>query len=100
MGVRRWQAGAAILISVHAGIEPVLPPEGSDCPSGVAQRPGPSGLLPGWYAVSVGNLHSHDGRYDYFWRFRPVATAGYSICVYHVTPTSCSRCNDCSDRPP
>ena len=40
---------------------------------------------PGWYAVSVGNTYSFDQRYAYFLRFAPVASAGYSIRIYHIT---------------
>lgn len=41
---------------------------------------------PGWYAVSVNRLRGEEGTYSYFLRFRPVAMAGYSIYIYHLTP--------------
>lgn len=49
-----------------------------------------TGPLPGWYAVSVNHVYGYrhyggDGApYPYFLRFRPVATAGYSIYFYHI----------------
>lgn len=58
-------------------------------------------LAPGWYAVSIGLSHgrpwirTHDGQgheailevgdLNYFQRLTPVATAGYSIQIFHVT---------------
>jgi hypothetical protein len=42
------------------------------------------GPMPGWYAMSVNRLRSRGGEYRYFLRFRPVATVGYSIYVYHL----------------
>jgi hypothetical protein len=60
----------------------------------------PDNLKPGWYAVSVNFLYGyphyiihptgeHDWLstpcYSYFRRFKPFATAGYSIYIYHVT---------------
>jgi len=83
-----------------------LPPKGAipgDPPAAPDAAPGPQ---PGWFAVSVAILHGcqyaiPDGRggtestdrpyYAYFQRFRPAATAGYSIYVYHVTPEEANR---------
>lgn len=78
-----------------------LPPRGPAghlSPSSAgAERPGP---LPGFYAVSVNFIHGApysacDGQgrwhyigvqdYGYFQHFRPVARAGYSIFIYHIT---------------
>lgn len=68
---------------------PSAPPDWSD-----------AWLAPGWYAVSVnfvmgypGKGWSGDGRlltfkrsaFEYFRELEPVATAGYSIYIYHVT---------------
>jgi hypothetical protein len=59
----------------------------------------PRDLKPGWYAVSVNYLYGYDHYiydpsgsrewvtspyYSYFRRFQPVATAGYSIYIYHL----------------
>lgn len=85
------------------GIKYRLPPQGSgeeltsDGPLGSANAVGPQ---PGWYAVSVNFLcgmqfgtYDADGQwrslpagaYCYFQDFQPVAKAGYSIFIYHVT---------------
>jgi len=74
----------------HAGLSEVPPPPG------VAEGYRPElpdsaiGPLPGWYAVSVNELYGygHHGegmpQFRYFLRFRPVATAGYSVYIYHL----------------
>lgn len=64
------------------------------------------GPLPGWYAISVMILRGclwtvNDGHggsisldlpyYTYFLRFRPVAMAGYSIFIYHITLEDANR---------
>jgi hypothetical protein len=85
-----------------AGVDFILPPEGllvSNDNNEIAAVPGE--LKPGWYAISVNFLygcphHAPDGSgghewvtrpyYSYFRRFQPVATAGYSIYIYHLTP--------------
>lgn len=49
-------------------------------------------LIPGWYAVSVNYLCGYrhddtDARMNtVFQRFSPDFRAGYSICIYHITP--------------
>ncbi len=48
-----------------------------------------SGPQPGWHAVSVGNLRKD--RFAYFLEFDPVATAGYSIYIYHLLPEEVDR---------
>ncbi len=65
-----------------------------------------TGPLPGWHAVSVNFLvgmqfYTYDGKggratippgaYTYFQRFEPVATAGYSIFIYHITLDEANR---------
>jgi hypothetical protein len=50
-----------------------------------------TGPKPGWYAVSVNHLYgyrhydSDKPRYTYFQNFKPVATIGYSIYIFHIT---------------
>lgn len=52
----------------------------------------PAGQLPrpGWYALSVNHLRAYrhfgdeEPDYAYFLRFRPVATIGYAIYIYHL----------------
>ena len=40
---------------------------------------------PGWYALSVSHLYDRDDQYRYFLNFEPVARAGYTIYIYHIT---------------
>jgi len=93
-----------------AGISFIRPPLGPRNCSDVASIPRPSdaGPKPGWYAIDVNFLHgTHwpaadpgggwadipvDGpNYEYFLRFEPVAMAGYSIYIYHITPEEANR---------
>jgi len=75
-----------------AGIEGTVPPPSPPRP-GMAPcfSAQPSGPLPGWYAMSVNEIHRHTGEYAYFLRFEPVAMAGYSIYIYHVTREEADR---------
>ena len=59
------------------GIEHTLPPR--DAPA------------PGWYALSVGTIRHRTRDYEYFLHFEPVAMAGYSIYIYHVTLDEANR---------
>jgi hypothetical protein len=90
-----------------AGIEFELPPTGPTTAEEVAGPKGRElGPKPGWYAVSVTLLHGYgfslpSGRggwvgaprdgFTYFLRFRPVARAGWSIYIYHITPEECVK---------
>ena len=99
-----------------AGIEFEIPPRGPvsqddaaeagrlrSLPPKLDEELGPK---PGWYAISVMMLHGFeygipDGRggnyyadepyFSYFQRLEPVARAGYSIYIYHVSPTEANR---------
>jgi 4-amino-4-deoxy-L-arabinose transferase-like glycosyltransferase len=68
----------------------------------------PHWLRPGWYAVSVNFVMGYPWRvfdgdgsqkkaalnaYSYFLQFKPVAMAGYSICIYHITEDDIIRAN-------
>lgn len=44
------------------------------------------GPKPGWYAVSINELHAAGNQYAYFNAFEPVAQAGYSIRIFHICP--------------
>ncbi len=59
--------------------------------AGIEYRPPPEGPQPGWHALSVNRIRSRSRQYEYFLRFEPVAMAGYSIYVYHVTPQEANR---------
>ena len=49
------------------------------------------GPRPGWYALSVNYLYSRERQYRYFLNFKPVAMAGYSIYIYHITLDEANR---------
>lgn len=59
-------------------------------------RRGDSLLEPGWYAISTSYLRgvpfpSPQGAFTYFQQLEPVAFAGYSIYIYHVSETDVQR---------
>ena len=92
-----------------AGIEFRLPPIGpSMANTHCTLPPERAGPQPGWHAVDANYLygadrHVHDGRgglfwpapegcnFEYFRLFQPVARAGYSICIYHITLKEANR---------
>jgi hypothetical protein len=45
----------------------------------------------GWYALSVNHLYNREKQSRYFLNFEPVATAGYSIYIYHITMEDANR---------
>ena len=49
---------------------------------------------PGYYALSVNYLYDRSGQYRYFLNIEPVARAGYSIYIYHLTPEDVEGYND------
>jgi len=49
------------------------------------------GPLPGSYALSVNEIYNRAQEYRYFLNFEPVAMAGYSIYIYHVTVDDANR---------
>lgn len=64
----------------HFGIDAkTVPPTAND------------GRLPGWYALSVNVLYNRHRNYSHFQKRRPVATAGYSIYIYHITLEEANR---------
>ncbi len=92
-----------------AGIESSLPPLG---PEGTLKAAYTGDALlgpqPGWYAIDVNHLHSvgdavvdeygelqrpttKERNWHYFRHFKPVAMAGYSICIYHITLDEANR---------
>ncbi len=90
-----------------AGIEFTLPPPGPASPEEASSPQGQEiGPHPGWYAVSVAMMRGcefgipdgkggypwfHLNTFSYFQRFQPVARAGWSIYIYHITPEECTR---------
>lgn len=89
-----------------AGINFSLPPKGPSNTLPIKTSAEGFGPKPGWYAISVMILHGdhfslrdgHGGSifvdqpyYTYFQHFRPVAMAGYSIYIYHITLEDANR---------
>ncbi len=85
----------------EVGIRCTDPPPGAETePPGKPPSANECGPLPGWYAISVYRLLYHDWRYRYFRQFRPVATAGYSIYIYHITRDEADRARAEAGLPP
>jgi hypothetical protein len=53
--------------------------------AGIPRYPDRTGLLPGWYAIFVRELRERHRNYEYFRHFEPVATVGYTVCIYHIS---------------
>ncbi len=64
------------------------PPRTWEATGGNAVDAGPQ---PGWYVLSLNSLYSKCREYRCFLRFEPVATAGYSIFIYHITLEDANR---------
>lgn len=43
------------------------------------------GPVPGRYAVFVRAMYEHDRKYEYFQRFQPIDTIGYSVYIYDIS---------------
>jgi hypothetical protein len=56
------------------------------------------GPHPGWWAVDVYSLKADS--HKYFERFHPVAKAGYSIFIYHITPEEADQARHDMGLPP
>ena len=73
-----------------AGIEYEVPPPGPS-PQGMSPLLEALGPWPGWQAVSVNYVHGYRhyeepaAWFTYYQQFQPVARAGHSILIYHIT---------------
>ncbi len=91
------------LVGIGFTLPPYGPTEGAPEDREAGLRLGP---WPGYYAVSVNYLQGFsfptpDGKgtrvgpprraYEYFRGFRPIAKAGYSIFIYHISPEEANR---------
>jgi hypothetical protein len=56
------------------------------------------GPHPGWFGVDICSMT--EGQYKYFERFTPVAKAGYSIFIYHITSEEANRVRQDMGLPP
>ncbi len=91
------------------GIDFTLPPVGPAAALSSGQRTDERwGPQPGWYAIDAnflrgsdlpmadapkhwGDLTDEQLNLCYFLNFEPVAMAGYSICIYHITSSQANR---------
>jgi len=64
------------------GVVPEDPPEELDHRRMARDTYGP---LPGYFALDLRNLKRPTMKHLYFERFKPIAKAGYSIFIYHIT---------------
>jgi hypothetical protein len=89
-----------------AGIDAPMPPRGPTGRREDIDRIGDLGPHPGWFAVSVNYLYGYqhspnDGAYfTYFRLFKPVAMAGYSIYIYHLSRTEAEEARGRLGLPP
>lgn len=58
---------------------------------GIAHRTPPKTPTPGWFAMSIHRLNSKDEAYRFLLRCEPIAMAGYSIYIYHITSDMANR---------
>jgi hypothetical protein len=49
------------------------------------------GPKPGWFVLSVNEIHRQRGDYEYFLEFEPVDWIGYSMMVFHITTDEANR---------
>lgn len=74
-----------------AGIRCEWPPIDGRSPRLFDQLATDIGPQPGWYAISLVESRAALNPYAYFREFEPVARAGYSILIYHITPEESER---------
>lgn len=85
-------ASRSLIPAEHFGIDCKRPPGGPQPDVHYADREADAvGPLPGWYAMSIHRIHDATENYLYFLRLRPLARAGYSIYIYHITLDEANR---------
>ncbi len=72
----------------HAGFVPLSKPTNAGVECELPPQHAPE---PGWFAVSVNRIRGRGEEYAYFLRFEPVAMAGYTIYIYHITLDEANR---------
>jgi len=82
--LERWCRANPDVTEIRVALWGSYPLEATDIPS--TGMPPANEPQPGWYALSVNYLYDQSGQYRYFFHFEPVARAGYSIYIYHLTP--------------
>ena len=69
----------------HAGIHHPPPPFGEESANSVGMTADELGPKPGWFMLSVNQLHNRSKNYSYFLQYEPVHSIGYSIRVFHIS---------------
>ena len=87
--LERWYRENPDITEIKVALWGSYPLEATDIPS--TGMPPANEPQPGWYALSVNYLYDREGQYRYFLNFEPVARAGYSIYIYHLTPADVER---------
>jgi hypothetical protein len=88
-GLACWGSCPGTVVGIP---ETPFPPPGPDAEDGNSRLPDDQlGPKPGWYALSINHLYGRDRRYQYLLHLEPVAMAGYSIYIYHVTVEEANR---------
>jgi 4-amino-4-deoxy-L-arabinose transferase-like glycosyltransferase len=101
-GVAYWGSYPATLVGISETPKPPIAAQQGDSPifadqamgavrGKSGQPPDDFGPKPGWYALSVNYICGRDRQYRYFLNFEPVAMAGYSIYIYHITLDEANR---------
>ncbi|MCP4541061.1 MAG: glycosyltransferase family 39 protein [Chloroflexi bacterium] len=89
MRVAYWGTYPLELTSINSAGEPPIGPNAASLEKNDSREA--FGPLHGWYALSVNEIYARHKRYRHFLFFEPVATAGYSIYIYHVTLEDANR---------
>ena len=81
--LERWLRANPDVTEMRVALWGSFPLEATDIPS--VGMPPVNDPQPGWYALSVNHIYDRSEQYRYFLNFEPVARAGYSIYIYHLT---------------
>jgi 4-amino-4-deoxy-L-arabinose transferase-like glycosyltransferase len=81
--LERWCKANPDVTEIRVAVWGSYPLESTAIPS--TGMPPSNAPQPGWYAVSVNYIYDQSEQYRYFLNFEPVAMAGYSIWIYHLT---------------
>jgi hypothetical protein len=76
----------ALIDPKMAGVSDTLPvPIGPQAIDADMRKPEEIGPQPGWYCLSIKQLHFREKRFVYFEDLTPVDWVGYTMPVYHIT---------------
>jgi hypothetical protein len=90
-GLAYYGSYPATVVGIPAAPYPPRGPDAGSIHHDSARALGHIGPQPGWHALSVSCIYSRDHEYRYFRQFQPLASAGYSIYVYHITLEDANR---------